>query len=221
VFFKNGRSKTMSFFGKLPFLMFLFAKSKWRMKNSIMTFGKDDEIIVFCHTYCLDSLDRLTKATEESLRKAAVVCRNYPFAKILFGNCSFPAGMEEKELVTKRNFLLNEGIAPDRVIELGGVANTVEEVTKAILFLKDNKKDKLFVITEEACSRGQLLLWRKLLPPYIKFSWRVVDGCYGWGSHCLYSAQKGLWIWLLSDVVRYFLYIVFGAKAGFLKEKAD
>lgn len=205
---------------RLPEFPFRWLTAIWVKKLEKMPFGKNDYFFIFPHSYCLDGSGKMTQGTENGLLAAIEMHQNNENSIILLDAVSFPAGEYKKEFQVKKDFLLNNGVASQKIVETGPIENTVGEVKSIVDFFSQYSGDNgLMVIMEEVCASGQLLLWKKCLPGNIKFGYTTVKGAHG--KHCRYLAQKSERIWLLASVFRYWLFFFFGKRAGFIKEPAD
>lgn len=188
-------------------------------KGEEIPFGKDDCFVIFCHTYCLNRKEKMTVATRKSMEAAAGICKRFSNATIFFPCCSYPADLTEKERVIKSRVLVNSGVVKEKFKYLGTVTNTITEVKKGIDFLSRDRGFKgVVVVTEQNCAKSQLILWKKLLPSGLKLGYCAIEGeC---NDDCIYLPQKSPKLWLLASIFRYYLFLVFGTKAGFIKEPA-
>jgi hypothetical protein len=203
----------------LPEFPFRWLRALWIKKPERLPFCEKEVFFIFCHTFCLDAAGEMTEATKNGLIAAAQLCKIFLEAIIVFDYCSFPKDRRWKEDEIKEKFLAQLGVAPERIRRLGPVANTVEEVIKGKALLAASGVSGAVIVTEEVCARSQLLLWRKLLPPQLKLGFVPIKG--RWDDSCIYSLQKNPRLWLLADIIRYWLFFFFGAKAGRIKESAD
>lgn len=207
----------------LPEFPFRCLKAIWITRAREIPFLETDTFIIFCHTYCLDRDKNLTRATKRSLLLAASLCSRYPKSTIVFGCCDFPKGFKEEELFKKIAFLVEGGVPKEKIISIGDVSNTVTEVKKGIEYLEHAEHTSgakgIMVIAEQICASSQLILWHKYLPKKFKLGFATFVGEFN--EDHIYSAQKSERLWLLASVFRYWLFYVFGMRAGFIKESAD
>ncbi len=159
--------------------------------------------------YAMDLSLGLAKPTMGGFCGALELACHYPDAALAFGNSSHCYPGSEKDEARFKDMLLQESGIANRVIDAGGITNTVTEARKIRDALpRDFFPKEILVITGPLHSRSAYLVWQRTFPSCrISLLYFGVDECQ---ENHFFPLQRSGWRWLAANVLRQLALLVLG-----------
>lgn len=178
----------------------------WRVSN--------DKIIepnyILIHSYGLRSPKELPDVEKKVMEEAGKFALLFPKAKIFMaGSSYFWPGCIVQENNLKMAILKGFGISKERIIFLGGVKNTLEEIKK-VRGTVGQDKPVILSIVDEIHARSMRSMFKKIFPE-AKIIIRSVAGNWDDPESPLVYGRSN-WLWLMANVIRHAGYFLIGER---------
>ncbi|MEK7645213.1 MAG: hypothetical protein AAB391_02755 [Patescibacteria group bacterium] len=187
--------------------------------------GSPDLRLVISTSY-VTRRDRLTDATQETLRVGLEYLKRFPQAWLAFSPCRYPfPGAEEVELVL-RVAQISDGC---KYFSAGSMDNTVQEAQQiraaldsraSVAGIRKGSPYSILVVTGEMHSRSARLIWEHYFPEATVFICCIPHHFEYQPDHPV-DMQRGPWKWAFANLARHFLLLTIGVeRTGKFKHNA-
>lgn len=182
----------------------------------------DDEIewhpdFIVPFGYGLLRPDALPDAEEKALAETARLAVAFPNSKIIMtvsGAFFWPDAFEQEKRL-KLSFLLQRGVAEERIIWAGESGNTCEEISRvraAIIYPSclSGFPCVIVAVADRAHSRSVRAIFRKVFPEAKVFLRSVVGDWDDPNYPVVFGTSK--WRWLLANIIRHAAFLLLGER---------
>ena len=178
----------------------------------------DDKIIepnyILVHSYGLRNPKELPYASRKVMEEAGKFALRFPKAEILMASSSyFWSGCVVQENNLKLAIPKGFGISKKRIVLLGGVKNTIEEIKKARAFVGE-KDSVILSIADDIHARSVRSMFAKIFPE-AKIIIHSVAGDWNDLESPLFFGRSN-WRWLAANVARHVGYLLIGERIASL-----